>query len=78
MRLFRAMSLFRQDKLEQGRRAFSQAEAQMPPLPKDEGKPFVDGRPASHDDLIWWLAYKEAEALIEGPSASIAEPTVPK
>ena len=77
-RMFRAMSLFRQDKPEEARRAFSQAEAQMPPLPKDESKPFVDGRPAYHDDLIFWLAYKEARALIEGPSAPVAEPTGPK
>jgi len=50
----------------------------MPPLPKDESKPFVDGKPASHDDLIWWLAYKEAKALIEGSSASVAEPPFQK
>jgi tetratricopeptide (TPR) repeat protein len=62
-RLFRAMSLFRLDRLEEARRLVSQAEAQMPPLPKDESKPMV----VSHDNLIWWLAYKEAKALIEGP-----------
>jgi cellobiose-specific phosphotransferase system component IIA len=72
-RLFRAMSLFRQDKLEEARKLFSQAEAQMPPLPKDESKPFVDGRPTSHDDLIWWLAYKEAKALIEGQPAATSQ-----
>jgi serine/threonine protein kinase/tetratricopeptide (TPR) repeat protein len=77
-RLYRAMSLFRQDKVEEARKLFSQAEAQMPPLSKDESKPFVDGKPASHDDLIWWLAYKEARALIEGPSAPVANPSVPK
>ena len=77
-RLFRAMSLFRQDKPEEARKLFSQAEAQMPPLPKDESKPLVDGKPVSHDVLIWWLAYKEAKALIEGPSAPVAEPPGPK
>ena len=40
-RLFRAMSLFRLDRLEEARRLLSQAEAQMPPLPKDESKPMV-------------------------------------
>jgi tetratricopeptide (TPR) repeat protein len=77
-REFRAMSLFRQNRPEEARRLFSQAEAQMPPLPKDESKPLVDGRPVTHDDLICWLAYKEAKALIEGPSAPVAEPSEPK
>jgi len=76
--MFRAMSLFRQDKPEEARTLFSQAEERMPPLPKDEGKPFVDGRPATQDDLIFWLAYKEAKALIEGPSAPVAGPSAPK
>jgi tetratricopeptide (TPR) repeat protein len=65
-RLVRAMSLFRQDKAEEARNLFSQAEAQMPPLPKDEGKPIVDGKPFDRDFLVMWLAYKEAKALIEG------------
>jgi hypothetical protein len=70
-RLFRAMSLFRDDKLEASQKLFSLAEAQMPPLPKDESRAFLDGRPATIDDLILWLAYKEARALIEGnPTAA--------
>jgi tetratricopeptide (TPR) repeat protein len=77
-RLFRAMSLFRQGKPEGARKLFNQAEAQLPPLPKDESKPLVDGKPVSHDVLICWLAYKEAKALIEGPSAPVAEPSAPK
>ena len=76
--LFRAMSLFRQGKPEEARKFFSEAAAQTPPLPKDESKPLVDGRPVFHDVLIWWLAYKEAKALIEGPSAPNVEPSVPK
>jgi serine/threonine protein kinase len=71
-RMFRAMSLFREDKREEARKLFSEAEAQMPPLPKDESKPLVDGRPAYKDDLICWLAYKEAKALIEAPSAPVS------
>jgi eukaryotic-like serine/threonine-protein kinase len=63
-RLFRAMSLFRQDRLEEARTLFSQAEAQMHPLPADERKPLVDGRMAYHDLLICWLAYKEARSLL--------------
>jgi tetratricopeptide (TPR) repeat protein len=77
-RLFRAMSLFRQDKPEEARRLFSQAEAQMPPLPEDEHKPHLDGRLVDQNVLIWWLAYKEAKALIEAPSAPVSEASAPK
>jgi tetratricopeptide (TPR) repeat protein len=66
-RLFRAMSLFKQDKLDEARKLFSQAEAEMPPLPKDESKPIVEGKPFDRDLIVRWLAYKEAKALIEGP-----------
>jgi tetratricopeptide (TPR) repeat protein len=76
--LYQAMSLFRQGKQEEARRLFSQAEAQMPPLPKDDRKPFVDGKPADFNDLICWLAYKEARALIGVPSGLVAAPTGPK
>jgi serine/threonine protein kinase/tetratricopeptide (TPR) repeat protein len=68
-RLYRAMSLFHQAKLEGARKLFGQAEAEMPPFPKDENKPMVAGRQLNHDMLICWLAYKEAKALIEGTSA---------
>jgi WD40 repeat protein/tetratricopeptide (TPR) repeat protein/tRNA A-37 threonylcarbamoyl transferase component Bud32 len=69
-RLFRAMSLFRQNRLEDSRRAFSQAEAAMPPFPQDERKPLVDGKPVSHDVLICWLAYKEAKSVLNEPAAA--------
>jgi eukaryotic-like serine/threonine-protein kinase len=61
---FLAMNLFRQNRSEEARKVLSQAEAQMPPLPKDESKPLVDGAPVSHDVLIWWLAYKEAKSVL--------------
>jgi TPR repeat protein len=77
-RFYRAMSLFRQERREEARKLFSQAEAKMPPLPADEHKPLVDGKMASRDVLICWLAYKEARALIEGPSAPVATPALPK
>jgi hypothetical protein len=77
-RLYRAMNLFRQDKPQEALILLTQAGAQMPAWPKDESKPFTDGRPAYHDDLICWLAYKEATALIEGPSPSVAVPSAPK
>jgi len=76
--LFRAMSLFHEGKSEDARKLFSQAEAQIPPMPKDENKPMVAGRQLNHDMLICWLAYKEAKALIEGPSATAAKPPVQK
>jgi tetratricopeptide (TPR) repeat protein len=69
-RLFRALSLFRQDRPEEARKLFSQAEAQMPPLPKDESKPLLEGKPVSHDVLICWLAYKEAKSVLDEPAAA--------
>ncbi len=77
-RLFRSMSLYRQNRTEEARKLFRLAETQMPPLPKDERKPRVDGKSASHDALIRWLAYKEAKALIDGPSPPVADSSVPK
>jgi eukaryotic-like serine/threonine-protein kinase len=68
-RMFHAMTLFRQDRPEEARKLFSQAEAHMPPLPKDENKPIVDGRTFDHDVLTWWLAYKEAKSLLGEPAA---------
>jgi tetratricopeptide (TPR) repeat protein len=67
-RLFRAMSLFRQDRPEEARKLFSLAEAQMPPLPQDESKPLVDGSLVSHDHLICWMAYKEAKSVLNEPA----------
>jgi hypothetical protein len=50
----------------------------MPPLPKDESKPVVEGKMVAQDVLICWLAYKEAKAIIEAPSAPAAVPSPPK
>lgn len=69
-RLFRAMSLFRQDRTEEARELLSETEAQIPPLPADERKPLVDGKLANHDVLICWLAYKEAKSLLNKPAAA--------
>jgi len=72
-RLFRAMSLCRQNRLDEARRAFSEAEAKMPPLPQDESKPLMsNNKPVTHDDLICWLAYKEAKSVLN--DATIAKP----
>jgi WD40 repeat protein len=69
-RFFRAMSLFRQNRPEDARKLFSQAEAQMPPLPQDDAKPLVDGKPVSHDVLFCWLAYREAKAMLNEPAVA--------
>ena len=46
----------------------------MKPLPKDEKNPLTDD--AGHDDLIVWMAYKEARALIK-PEPAPAAPAQP-
>ena len=66
---YRAMSLFRQDKVVEARNLAIEAAAKMKPLPKDEKNPLAGN--ANHDDLILWLAYKEAKALLK------IEPTPP-
>jgi tetratricopeptide (TPR) repeat protein len=67
---YRAMSLFRQGKPDEARKLALAAAAQMKPLPKDEQNPLVNG--AYWDDLILWLAYKEAQALIKfDPTAAL-------
>ena len=60
---YRAMSLFRQGKEDPARKLALAAAAKMKPLPKDEQKPLANN--ATHDDLILWLAYKEAKAMIQ-------------
>ena len=60
---YRAMGLFRQGKTDLARKLATEAAAKMKPLPVDEQKPLLGG--AGHDDLITWLAYKEAKAMIE-------------
>jgi serine/threonine protein kinase/Flp pilus assembly protein TadD len=67
---FRAMSLFRQGKKEEARKLAIAAAARMKPLPADEQNPLTDG--AHHDDLILWLAYKEAKALLKIDAAPAA------
>ena len=56
------MSLFQQGKKDEARKLFSETETQMKPLPADKRQPLADG--AGPDDLITWLAYKEAKALL--------------
>jgi hypothetical protein len=57
------MSLFRQGKEDPARQLALAAAAKMKPLPQDEQNPLANQ--ATHDDLILWLAYKEAKAMIQ-------------
>ena len=67
-RLFRAMSLFQHGQPDEAKRLCSQTEATMPPLPADARKPQDSGRADASSMIEWWLAYKEAKALIANPS----------
>ena len=60
---YRAMSLFRQGTQDEARKLAIAAAAKMKPLPRDENNPLAGD--ADHDDLILWLAYKEAKAMIK-------------
>ena len=60
---YRAMSLFRQGKHDEARKLALAAAAKMKPLPKDEQNPLANI--ADPDDLILWLAYKEAKAMLK-------------
>ncbi|MGL4550269.1 MAG: hypothetical protein ACRC33_03695, partial [Gemmataceae bacterium] len=59
--LYRAMTLFRQGKTAEARTLATEAVATVKPLPAEKA-PLADD--ANADDLILWLAYKEAKALI--------------
>ena len=57
------MSLFRQGKHDEARKLALAAAAKMKPLPKDEQNALANS--ADHLDLILWLAYKEAKAMLK-------------
>jgi tetratricopeptide (TPR) repeat protein len=59
---YQAMCLFRQGKADEARKLAVKTAAAMRPLPADELNPLAGA--VSHDDLILWLAYKEAKTLI--------------
>jgi len=62
---YRAMSLFQRGKAAEARQLFNETETEMKPLPADENNPMAGG--GDLDDLIVWLAYKEAKALLVPP-----------
>ncbi|EEF62965.1 serine/threonine-protein kinase [Pedosphaera parvula] len=66
-RLFRAISLFRQNKPAEARKLFGEAEAQIP-FPADERRPFAEQgifSPYNQELLICWLAVREARSLLK-------------
>ena len=67
-KFYRAMSLFRQGQGSEARQLFTEAEATMKPLPAADHWPLTDG--ADHDDLILWLACREAKAVLTPSQAS--------
>jgi tetratricopeptide (TPR) repeat protein len=74
---YRAMSLFRQGKPDEARTLAAQTAARMKPFPHDEENPLAAAEPDvagdSHaDNLILWLACKEAKALIHFDAAPAA------
>ncbi len=62
---YRAMSRFQQGKPAEARELFAAAESRMKPFPADDRRPFAEG--ATYDDMVFWLACKEARALIALP-----------
>ncbi len=70
---YRAMSLFRQGKKDEARKLATEAAAKIKPLPADENNPLAEG--VVHNDLIMWLAYKEAKAMIKFDAAPAAPKT---
>jgi serine/threonine protein kinase len=59
---YRAMSLFQQGKKDEAFTLADEASDEMQPLPGDETNPMAGN--ATPDNLILWLAYKEAKSLI--------------
>ncbi|HEX3626623.1 MAG TPA: tetratricopeptide repeat protein [Verrucomicrobiae bacterium] len=61
---FRAMCLFQEANPADARELFNQAQSQMTPLPRDPNVPVIDARTASHDTIVSWLAFHEAQSLL--------------
>ncbi len=60
---YRATGLFRQGKTDEARQLATEAAAKMKPPPAGEQNPLAGGRDF-YNDLVMWLAYKEAKAMI--------------
>jgi serine/threonine protein kinase/Leucine-rich repeat (LRR) protein/Flp pilus assembly protein TadD len=71
---FRAMILFRIGNTEEAKKLFHKAEARMQRLPESKGQ--VLPQNVTQDQLLYWLAYKEAKAMLfpqKDSSSSISE-----
>jgi tetratricopeptide (TPR) repeat protein len=68
---FRAMCLLRQGNAAGALAAFAAGEADMKPLPADA----EEAVSAHHDDLILWLAHKEAREMLTGMAESVGSST---
>jgi tetratricopeptide (TPR) repeat protein/tRNA A-37 threonylcarbamoyl transferase component Bud32 len=62
---YRALTLFRQGRPDEAKQLATLAAAKMKPLPEDARNPQPGGANHSHDDLILWLAYREAKDAIK-------------
>ena len=67
-----ATGLFRQGKTDLAKKLATEAAAKMKPPLVDEQKPRLAG--ADVNDLIMWLAYKEAKAIIQFDATLSAPP----
>lgn len=63
---YRAMCLFQLGKPDEARALFTATATKMKPFPADEKNPLA--KKANADDLILWLAYKEARTLLQIPA----------
>ena len=68
------MCLLRQKHPEAAREKLQEAEKLMRPLPKDDNEPFANG--GYHDDMVLWLAYREANAMMRSAGIRIQQPEV--
>jgi hypothetical protein len=71
---YRAMSLFRQGMSDEARTLAAETAARMKPFPRDEENPLAAAGPdvagnTHADNLMVWLAYKEAKAVIHFDAA---------
>jgi hypothetical protein len=61
---YRAMIALRQNRPDDARRHLGTGLRDMQPLPVDDRAPLDAG--GDHDDLISWLAYREARTMLDG------------
>jgi hypothetical protein len=60
------MMLYQQGQPDAASGLFAEAEAATPPLPADVRWSLAEG--SDYDDLMLWLAYREARALLNPPA----------